>query len=337
MALEQWLVDGAKTIDLATVRRVRANLVGGRIAVIAHHEPGSRIEVESTTVRSLKVAMDGDTLVIDHPQWDWAQLGESAQTLWNRPKAEISVLVPADVELNLSAASADVLVVGVTGRVKVKTVMGEQFLDRTGGRLTLNSVDGEVSVRDHRGEAAVQTVAGDITVAGELTGVSANSVSGSIVVDVTSGLPDRIATKTVSGSSTVRIPDDVTPHYRVQTATAVAYLEGEPTQPSKGKPFESARAEYTSRLTEVSLSSIGGAITVVRGPAPTREAQEGAIEQTTDAPRGPFRKIVPEGFHERLDERVDQANDHLGVPNEQAAPTHDEQGDDSAAGEGAQA
>ena len=67
MAIEQWLIDSPKTIDLELVRHVRVSLMAGSLDVIAHDEPGCRVEVSAVEGRDLKVAIEGDTLLIDHP------------------------------------------------------------------------------------------------------------------------------------------------------------------------------------------------------------------------------------------------------------------------------
>lgn len=302
MALEQWLVDGQKTIDIERIRRVKANLIGGSIAVLAHAEPQARVEVTRTSVRNLKVAVDGDTLIIDHPQLAWTDVQESAKTLWKRPEADVSILVPSHVDVDIKAASAEVLIVGLEGDVHVGTAAGEQFIDGTTGELHLQTVDAEISVRDHTGSVTTRTVAGDVTVAGAISSFSGNTVSGATVLDVTAGQPDRIRNRSVTGTATIRIPSSVTPNYRVSTLTADAHLEGEEQQPQRGTPYRSPEASYASGLTEVSLDTIAGRITVVRSP---NELEAGSA-QAHDA-------VVPQGFDQRIDERVDAASDTLGV------------------------
>jgi hypothetical protein len=71
MAQEKWLINGPKVIDLDLVRTLKVSLVGGQIDIVAHDEPGARVEVHSVSGKDLKVSIDGDTLEIDHPQLAW--------------------------------------------------------------------------------------------------------------------------------------------------------------------------------------------------------------------------------------------------------------------------
>lgn len=326
MALEQWLVDGQKTIDIERVRRVKASLVGGSIAVLAHAEPQARVEVSSTSVRNLKVAIDGDTLIIDHPQLDLAEAPEGAKTLWKGPKAEVSVLVPANCDIDIKAATAEVVVVGISGDVKVVTAGGEQFVDGGAGSLSLSSVDAEISVREHRGAVSTKTVAGDVTVSGEITRFSGNTVTGATVLDITGGQPDKIGNRSVSGATTIRIPADVTPKYRIGTLTAAAHLEGETVQPTPGQSYASPIGDYERDVTEISLHTVAGRITVVRTGDGDRDRPPAALEANAGgAPDAPgtsggsgaatktFRRIVKPDFDSRIDERVASASDQLGV------------------------
>lgn len=327
MAIEQWLVEGQKTIDIERIRRVDAHLIGGSIAILAHDQPQARVEVASTTVRDLKIAVDGDTLVIDHPQVSLGDLAQSAKTLWGRPRAEISLLVPQDCDIAVRAASAEVLVVGVHGEITLNSAAGEQFVDGTSGSLHLHTVDAEVSVRDHTGTVATKTVAGDVTVAGAVSAFSGNTVSGNTVLDITSGLPDRVSNRAVAGTTTIRIPAEVTPDYRVSTVTAKAHLQGEDEQPVPGQTFSSPAREYAKRLTEVHLRSVAGRITVVRAGdegdlagSATSDTTDARVDGRVGGPAGSavttrkvFRRIVKDRFDERIDERVEAASDQLGV------------------------
>lgn len=337
MAIEQWLVDGHKTIDIERITRVKANLVGGSLAILAHDEPQARVEVSSTSVRNLKVAVDGDTLIIDHPQLSFGDVAESAKTLWGRPRAEVSLLVPQHCDIDVKAASAEVLVVGVHGEISLNTAAGEQFVDGTVGDLSLSTVDAEISVRDHHGVVSTRTVAGDVTVAGRVATFAGNTVTGTTVLDITGGLPDRISNRSATGTSTIRIPTDVTPNYRVSTVTAHAHLEGEDDQPQPGRTYASPEREYEKRLTEVHLQTVAGRITVVRAGEgaddanATGAASSGAQDASASDPeagaassvvttRKVFRRIVKDNFDDRIDERVASASDQLGVEPHTAGP-----------------
>jgi len=66
MTLEKWLIQPGQTrvIDLEDVRKLKIGLVGGQVDVVAHDEPGVRIEVHSVTVKDLRIEADGSAVEI---------------------------------------------------------------------------------------------------------------------------------------------------------------------------------------------------------------------------------------------------------------------------------
>ncbi|MDO5053656.1 MAG: hypothetical protein Q4E05_12285, partial [Pseudoclavibacter sp.] len=299
MAIEQWLVEQPKTIDIETVRTVRARLASGAFNVIGHDGPGCRVEVGAVDDRPIRIAIDGDTLVVDHPQWSWSELPAGARAVVSPPEATLTLLVPRRTELSIAAMGAEVLAVGVHGRISVRTLAGEVFLDETEGELAVQTVDGDINVREHTGALKVRTVSGHLTASGALREVDARTATGTANLDVTSGLPDRLQTVTVSGATTIRLPRDANPAYRVKTVTALAQLDGVVLQPLHGKTYRTPPHEYASRMSDVFAATFGGQITVLRSD---RDAEASGQE---------LRKTLPAGFHDRIDERVSNATSAL--------------------------
>jgi hypothetical protein len=213
---ESWQVDGHKVVEVGSadqpVRRVKVTLVGGRVDVVAHPDPEGRLEVHSVNGRPLDVSWDGETLQVGHPQarWDsllanltdWARGGERSLD----DRAELSLAVPAGVDLQIGTVSAEGLVVGLTGKVEVRTVSGEVVLDGLSGPLHAHSVSGSVEARGQGGQVRMESVSGSFTVqsAGART-LSAKTVSGSLHVDALE--PGVTVTfGSVSGALVVRPP-----------------------------------------------------------------------------------------------------------------------------------
>ena len=67
MAIEKWVIapGESRVIDLELVRKLKVSLIGGKVDVIAHDEPGARIEISGVTGKDLKVEIDGDVLEIE--------------------------------------------------------------------------------------------------------------------------------------------------------------------------------------------------------------------------------------------------------------------------------
>lgn len=268
MAQEKWLIQPgeSRTIDIEVVRALKVGLIGGQIDIIGHDEPSARIEVHSVSGRELKITIDGDSVEIDHPQLRWDNFIEVFASMRSSAKADISVLVPRDVALKFGVISASALVSGLATNGRLSTVSGDIVADGLTGDIELNSVSGELSARDHRGRISSHTVSGDITASGEISRFSADGVSGDVMLDL-SGTPDQVQVKTVSGETTVRVPEDLGARYRVNTVSGRVQLDNVMVVGSAGKGYSGTAGSLDGRWVDVTVNSVSGNVSVLRSPA----------------------------------------------------------------------
>jgi hypothetical protein len=223
---QTWLVDGPKTIDLERVHALKVGLIGGHIDVIAHDEPGMRIEVHEVSGKDLKITVGAGAVEINHAQVGWENWLEVFSN-FGRPalRATLSVMVPRDVHLKLGVVSASVLVSGVHDDANVSSVSGEILMDSTSGAIELNAVSGELIARGHTGDIAANNVSGSFTATGTLRSVHCNGVSGPVFLDI-AGAPDEIQVNTVSGGVTARLEAVMPVHYTVSTLSGRLIIDG---------------------------------------------------------------------------------------------------------------
>lgn len=219
MAQEKWLVDGAKVIDVDAVRKLKVALIAGQVDIVGHDEPTARIEVHSVKGRDLKITLDGDTLTVDHPQLGWDNWIDVFKNFTGgNARADVSIMVPRDIELKFGVVSASALISGLNYEGSVSTVSGDVVIDGVNGDLQVNSVSGEISVRNHYGKVSAHSISGDITAAGEIFGFTGDTVSGEIFLDL-DGTPDTVKANTVSGNITARIAEGYPAQYRINTVS----------------------------------------------------------------------------------------------------------------------
>ena len=282
MAQERWIVNPgeSKTIDFEIVRKRKVSLIGGRVDVIGHDEPTARVEVNEVSGKELLISIDGDTLEVDHPQWRWDNFIDVFRSWRGKATADVTVLVPRDVELKLGVISAVALVSGLVTDPKLNTVSGEITADGIVGDLDLNTVSGELTARDHRGEVSAHTVSGDLTVSGSVTKFAADSVSANIYLDLFD-VPFEVKTNSVSGDLTMRLDENVGVRYRINTVSGIAHLDGTTViKGSMGKTYTSQTGNLEGKWLDVSASSVSGNISVVR------RRQGEPTSTTTDAAGG---------------------------------------------------
>jgi hypothetical protein len=224
MAEEKWLLDGPEVIDLGVVRKVKVALVRGQVDIVGHDEPTTRVEVHSVSGKDLRVAIDGDSLEIDHPQLRWDNFIEVFRGFRGSARADVSILVPRDVALKFGVVSSTGLISGLHGDATISTVNGDLVIEGHTGDITLNSVSGELAAQNHTGRIAAHTVNGDITASGEISRFTADGVSGNIYLDV-KGSPDQIQVNTVNGDITTRLENNEGVDYRINTLSGRINLD----------------------------------------------------------------------------------------------------------------
>lgn len=262
MAQEKWLVDGPKTIDIESARSLKVGLIGGQIDIVAHDEPGVRVEVHSVHGKDLKVSVNGDSVEIDHPQLSWDNWLDVFKSWTSRASADVSVMVPRDIRVKLGVVSASALLSGINEDASLSTVSGDLVIDSVSGDLILNSVSGEITVRNHYGKIGANSVSGDITAAGTLHRFASDSVSGSVMIDATE-IPDEIKVNTVSGAVTIRLDADVPASYSLNTVGGKLQVGDNWITGVKGR-FAGKWGELDKRWTDLRVNTVGGDINVLR-------------------------------------------------------------------------
>lgn len=263
MAEQKWLVDGPKTIDIEGVRALKVGLAGGLVDIVAHDEPGIRIEVHSVSVKSLKISVEGDTVEIDQPRlgWDnWLDVISNIGT--GGMKAEISILVPRDSHLKLGVVSAQVLVSGLHDDADISTVNGEVVVDSVVGDIHLKSISGALAVRNHHGKVRVHTVSGDVTASGQIRSFRCEGVSGKVFLDI-AGIPNDINVNTVSGSVTTRLEPATPASYTISTISGKLQLDDSQVSGIRGT-YTGKSGELDGAWLEFRVHTVSGDVSIVR-------------------------------------------------------------------------
>ncbi|HEU5223328.1 MAG TPA: DUF4097 family beta strand repeat-containing protein [Candidatus Lumbricidophila sp.] len=269
MPNEKWLIapGESRVIDVELVRSLKISLLGGKVDVIAHDEPGARIEVNSVSGRDLLVEIDGDQLIVDHPQRRWDNFIEVFKSfVVGNTRAEVSILAPRAVALKLGVVSGDALISGFTTDGKFSTVSGDITVDNVSGNIELSSVSGEVSAGDHLGRVVAHSVSGDVVASGQITRLSADTVSGNVMVDA-HGVPDRIDSNTVSGDLTVRYVAGNGARYRANTVSGAVLLDNVSIKRILGTSYEHVTGTLEGAWLDLSANSVSGDISVIARPA----------------------------------------------------------------------
>ena len=281
MSIEKWVINPgeSRVIDLELVRKLKVSLIGGKVDVIAHDEPGARVEITGVTGKDLKVQIDGDVLEIDHPQLSWDNFIDVFKGWAGNAKAQVSILAPRHVVLKLGVVSGDALVSGFTTDAKLNTVSGDLVLDNHEGDVELSSVSGEISAGNHVGRITAHSVSGDVVATGDVRSFNVDTVSGNMILDAF-GTPERVDTNTVAGDLTVRFDAGAGARYRINTVGGTVLLDDTTIKGMLGKGFERVTGELAGKWLDLGANSVSGSISVMRRHA---SANASASTGTTDA------------------------------------------------------
>ncbi|SJN46362.1 hypothetical protein FM104_14865 [Microbacterium esteraromaticum] len=265
---EKWLIAPGeeRVIDIASASRLKVGLVGGQVDVIAHDEPGIRIEVHGVTIKDLRIESNDGEIEIDHPQIGWDNFLEVFRNFGaGGPKAEISVAVPRAIALTLGVVSAGALVSGIRNDVRLNTVSGDLIADGVTGDLSVNSVSGDVQVRGLVGTITANSVSGDVAVTGTLRKATVDTVSGATLVDAIGNI-NSVNLNTVSGATTIRLDETLPANYVLRSMSGKLLVDGE--QRSSGGPsnYSGQKGELAGSFVDVRANSVSGGITVLRRP-----------------------------------------------------------------------
>ncbi|QWS32669.1 DUF4097 family beta strand repeat-containing protein [Curtobacterium aetherium] len=272
MAQEKWLVDEPKVIDTGIVRALRVGLVGGQVDVVTHDEPTARVEIHQVSGKPIKVEIEGDTLTVDHPQMRWDDpLGFLKSFRGGGARADVSILVPRDVTVNLGAVSAGVLLSGTERGAMLNSVSGDVVVDGVIGDVTVNAVSGTTTIRDQVGAVALRTVSGDVVATGEIRRFTADAVSSAVVLDL-HGSPDQVKVNTVSGSVDVRLEHGTAYSSTVATATGRLQFDDAEIRGTRGS-YTRTDGELSGSYVDIRVNTVSGDVAIVHGPAPVPTAE----------------------------------------------------------------
>ena len=269
MTLEKWIIHPGETrvIDIEDARSLKVGLIGGQIDVIAHDEPGARIEVHGVTIKDLRIEVTGDSVEIDHPQLRWDNFLEVFRNFSaTGPKAEISVAVPREVALTLGVVSASALVSGLKADASLNTVSGDIIVDGLAGDLSVNAVSGDVQVRELVGSLNANSVSGDVAATGALRKATIDTVSGAALVD-SSGDILTVSVNTVSGNATVRLDEGYPANYVVRSVSGRVQIDGVVRSGNGSGPttnYVGSVGELSGSFADVRAHSVSGDVTVLR-------------------------------------------------------------------------
>lgn len=254
----RWSVTSAQTIDIDGVRELAVAIVAGRLDVIRHEDPTTRVEVAQISGTNLEISLDNGVLTIEHRDQNAFGWLKRLGSMSNQ-RIILSIAVPAETAVRASTVSGEGLISG-TNNSDLRTVSGSVIADGTTGPLRVDTVSGEAIVRDHRGPFTAKSVSGEVTASGELLDVRCKTVSGDLGLDF-HGTPNSLELTSVSGDVTVRLPTEIGAVLDLKTVSGRIILDDQKFSGTGQKVR--AHAGPTDLQLKISGNSVSGHISVL--------------------------------------------------------------------------
>ncbi|MEU8846026.1 DUF4097 family beta strand repeat-containing protein [Streptomyces sp. NPDC048564] len=274
--MSEWSVAEPRKLTFdEPVSELHVRIVNGTVNVVGTDEGSARLEVSEIDGPPLVVTQEGGTLSVAYEDLPWKGFLKWLDRKGWRRSAVVSLAVPADTRVEVGVVGAGAVISGIQGPSVVKGVTGDTTLVALSGPVRADTVSGNLEAQAVTGDLRFNSVSGDLTVVeGSGSSVKADSVSGSMIVDLDPEGPTDVRLTSVSGEIAIRLP-----------APADADVEANTASGTISNAFEGLRVhgqwgahKITGRLGagtgKLRATTVSGSIALLRRPPREEEPWE---------------------------------------------------------------
>ncbi|WP_371662535.1 DUF4097 domain-containing protein [Streptomyces sp. NBC_00280] len=217
----EWSVKEPGKLSFAgPVTDLHVRIVNGTVNVVGTDEDSARLEVSEIEGPPLVVTQEDGVLTVAYEDLPWKGFLKWLDRKSWRRTAVVSLTVPAGARVEVGVVGAGAVVSGVEGATVVKGVTGDTTLVGLSGPVRADTVSGSLEAQAVTGELRFISVSGDLTVVeGSGPSVRAESVSGSMIVDLDPEGPTDVQLTNVSGEIAIRLPHPADADVEANTAS----------------------------------------------------------------------------------------------------------------------
>ncbi|WP_432018908.1 DUF4097 family beta strand repeat-containing protein [Streptomyces sp. 1222.5] len=291
--MSEWSVTEPQKLTFdAPVHDLQVRLVNGTVNVVGTDEGSARLEVSEIEGPPLVVTQEHGTLTVAYEDLPWKGFLKWLDRKGWRRSAVVSLAVPAGTRVEVGVVGAAAVVSGIGGPAVIKGVTGDTTLVGISGPVRADTVSGNLEAQAVTGDLRFNSVSGDLTVVeGSGRSVRADSVSGSMIIDLDPDGPTEVGLTSVSGEIAIRLPHPADAEVEANTASGRI-----------SNAFEGLRVhgqwgahKITGRLGagtgKLRATTVSGSIALLSRPP--REDEPGAAWET-EPPRTPGTGPIPD-------------------------------------------
>ncbi|MFJ8152460.1 DUF4097 family beta strand repeat-containing protein [Streptomyces sp. NPDC094468] len=219
--MSEWSVAEPRKLTFDTpVHDLHVRIVNGTVNVVGTDEGSARLEVSEIEGPPLIVTHQDGTLTVAYDDLPWKGFLKWLDRKGWRRSAVVSLTVPAGTRVEVGVVGAAAVVSGINGPSVVKGVTGDTTLVGLAGEVRADTVSGNLEAQAVTGDLRFNSVSGDLTVVeGSGSAVRADSVSGSMIVDLDPDGPTDVRLTSVSGEIAIRLPHPADAEVEANTAS----------------------------------------------------------------------------------------------------------------------
>ncbi|MFJ9250006.1 DUF4097 family beta strand repeat-containing protein [Streptomyces sp. NPDC101776] len=219
--MSEWSVAEPKKLTFdEPVSDLHVRIVNGTVNVVGTDEGSARIEISEIDGPPLVVTQENGTLTVAYEDLPWKGFLKWLDRKGWRRSAVVSLAVPANTRVEVGVVGAAAVVSGISGPSVVRGVTGDTTLVSLSGSVRAETVSGNLEAQAVTGDLRFNSVSGDLTVVeGSGPSVRAESVSGSMIVDLDPDGPTDVRLTNVSGEIAIRLPHPADADVEANTAS----------------------------------------------------------------------------------------------------------------------
>jgi hypothetical protein len=283
----EWSVAAPRKLTFdEPVRELQVRIVNGTVNVVGTDEDAARLEVTDVEGPPLLVTHRDGVLTVAYEDLPWKGFLKWLDRKGRRRTAVVSLAVPAATRVEVGVVGAAAVLSGIDGHAEVKGVTGDTALVGLAGPVRADTVSGSVEAQALTGDLRFNSVSGDLTVVEAGSSVKADSVSGSMVVDLDpASRPTDISLTTVSGEIAIRLPHPADAEVEANTAGGTVSNAFEDLRVSGQWGAKRITGRLGAGNGRLKATTVTGSIALLRRPA-TQDGPWDAEPHDT-APRTP--------------------------------------------------
>lgn len=286
--MSEWSVAEPKKLTFDDpVTELHVRLVNGTVNVVGVDEGSTRLEVTEIEGPPLTVTHKDGTLTVAYEDLPWKGFLKWLDRKGWRRDAVVSLAVPAHTRVEVGVVGAAAVVSGVAGPTVVKGVTGDTTLVGLSGPVRADTVSGNLEAQAVTGDLRFNSVSGDLTVVeGSGSTVRADSVSGSMIVDLDTDSPTDVVLNNVSGEIAIRLPHPADAEVEANTASGTVSNAFDDLRVSGQWGAHKITGRLGSGTGKLKATTVSGSIALLRRPPTEDEPWDAEPEDTGTGPSG---------------------------------------------------